>query len=98
MGVRISWLMLARKRLFAWLAASAWLRASARLQLELFLRDDPPPAVHQKLELANVALVVVRWLVADARHGHDPLAVEDGDVHVPEDGHVAVGRAAFAAD
>ena len=57
--------------------------------------DELPHALHQQGELADVVFVVVLVLVAHARHGHDPLAVEDRHVHVPEHADVALGMAAL---
>ena len=81
MGVRISWLMLARKRALRAGSRSRRPRLgrlqravrgfqSGRIFAEVLFGplavDDALPAVHQQLELAQVAFVVVRVLVADA--------------------------------
>ena len=83
----------ARNRLLATLATSAWRRASMSFNSNCLLDDDPPPAVHEKLELADVAFVVVCRFVSDAGDGDDPLAVEYGNIHVADDRHVPLGRA-----
>ena len=93
MGVRISWLMLARKRLLACVAASAWSLAAASFNSNCLCEAIRHQPSMKELELAEIAFVIIGGLVADAGHGHDPVAVEHGNVHVPDDGHMSFRRA-----
>ena len=65
--------------------------------LDLLLRppalEQLPHPLHQQLQLPHVGFVVGLLLVADSGDDDDPLALEDGQVHVPLDVHVPSGIA-----
>ena len=56
----------------------------ANLFFLLFAAEQLPHPLHQERQLPDVGIVVGRGLVAHAGHDHDPLAVEDRGIHVPQ--------------